>query len=61
MEGVVGAEVSFDEKRAEVRYRPELVGPEELIEAVDATGFRARLLEPDEVGVEEAAKEEAAT
>ncbi len=61
VEGVVGADVSFDEGRAEVRYRPELVSPEKLVEAVDATGFKARLLEPDEVGTETAAKEQTST
>ena len=60
VEGVVEADVSFDEKRADVRYRPELVSPEKLIEAVDGTGFKARLLEPDEVGIEAVAKEQTA-
>lgn len=43
--GVVDAEVSYDEQRADVEYRPGTVSPEELIAAVKDTGFGASLLE----------------
>lgn len=41
--GVVDAEVFYDEQRAEVVYRPDIVSPGELVEAVKATGFGATL------------------
>lgn len=47
LKGVVEADVSFDDRRARVSYRPERVTPEELVEAVDRTGFDAAL-RPDE-------------
>ncbi len=43
--GVVDAEVSYDEQRAEVKYRSAVVSPEELIAAVEDTGFGASLFE----------------
>jgi len=45
MEGVVAAEVSYDERLATVRYEPEQVTTQQMIEAVDATGFSATLRE----------------
>ena len=49
--GVVDAEVSYDDQRAEVQYRPGIVTPEELVEAVEATGFGAALLDESETQV----------
>lgn len=43
LDGVVAADVSFDDKRAEVRYRPELVTPEQLADAVSEAGFPAEV------------------
>lgn len=44
VEGVVDAEVLFDDKRAEVKYDPDAVTPQKLVEVVNATGFRATVL-----------------
>lgn len=44
--GVVDAEVSFDEQRADVRYRPDLVAPAALVKVVEETGFGAAVLDP---------------
>lgn len=46
--GVVAAEVSYDEKRVDVQYRPSLVTPEVLVEAVDDIGFHASVLKPED-------------
>jgi len=43
--GVIDAEVSFDEQRADVEYRPDIVAPEALIAAVKEAGFDATLLD----------------
>ena len=43
--GVVDAEVSYDERRADVKYRPDVVAPEALIAAVEDAGFGASLLD----------------
>ncbi len=43
IDGVVDAEVSYDDQRAAVRYDPETVTPQELIDAVNETGFKATL------------------
>lgn len=43
LEGVVSAQVSFEDKRAEVVYRPVRVDPEQLVEAVEQAGFEAEL------------------
>lgn len=45
VEGVVSAEVSYEQERADVRYDPALTAPDELIVAVDAIGFSASLSE----------------
>ncbi len=45
MAGVVDAEVSYDEARAVVRYRPDEVTPAQMIAAVNDTGFTAELAE----------------
>ena len=47
MEGVVAAEVSYDDKLATVRYEPDRVTTQQMIEAVDATGFSATLRDSD--------------
>lgn len=44
--GVLDAEVSFEEGRAEVRHTEQLAAPRVLVEAVEKAGFRARLQEP---------------
>jgi copper chaperone CopZ len=43
--GVVDAEVFYDEQRADVEYRPDVVAPGALVEAVRETGFGATLLD----------------
>jgi len=44
LEGVDKAEVSFDDERAEVSYRPSQITPGQLVEAIDRTGFEATLV-----------------
>ena len=46
VDGVVAAQVSYDDKRAQVEYRPGLVTPESLVAAVDRIGFQATVTEP---------------
>ncbi len=41
VDGVIAAEVSYDDERAEVRYRPGLVKPEVLVKAIEEIGFQA--------------------
>lgn len=43
--GVIDAKVHYDDKRADVKYRPAIVGPDKLVEAVNETGFEATLLD----------------
>ncbi len=43
--GVVDAVVSYDDQRADVQYRPDIVAPGKLVEAVEETGFGAALLD----------------
>lgn len=43
LDGVVTAEVSFDDERAQIRYRPDLVTPDQLAETVTAAGFPAEI------------------
>lgn len=43
--GVVDAVVSYDDQRADVQYRPDIVAPGKLVEAVEKTGFGAALLD----------------
>ncbi len=49
MEGVVAAVVSYDDKIATVRYDPDQVTTQQMIEAVDATGFSATLRDSDPI------------
>jgi copper chaperone CopZ len=46
VDGVVAADVSYDDRRADVQYRPSLVTPESLVAAIDRIGFQASVLEP---------------
>ena len=46
VDGVVAAQVSYDDKRADVRYSPQLVTPESLVAAIDDIGFEASVMEP---------------
>ena len=41
VDGVIAAEVSYDDERADVRYRPGLVEPEVLVKAIEEAGFQA--------------------
>jgi Cu/Ag efflux protein CusF len=41
LDGVVHAEVSFEEKAATVQYDPAKVTPEQMIAAIESIGFRA--------------------
>ena len=38
----------YEDKRADVQYRPELVEPAALIKAIDDIGFMARELDPED-------------
>jgi copper chaperone CopZ len=44
VDGVVSADVSYEEEQAAIRYYPELTNPDEMISAIDASGFTASLL-----------------
>lgn len=48
VKGVTEAEVSFDDKRADIKYDPETVTPQKLVEAVNETGFQATLLDDEQ-------------
>ncbi|MCH2254061.1 MAG: hypothetical protein MK365_12965 [Vicinamibacterales bacterium] len=50
VDGVVDVEVSYDDKRADVRYRPDVVEPAALVAAVDGSGFSASVRENDGAG-----------
>ena len=45
VDGVVAAEVSYDDKRADVQYRPNLVAPDVLVKAVNDIGFEASVMD----------------
>ena len=45
VDGVVSADVSYEQEEAEIRYHPDLTNPDEMISAIDVTGFTASLLE----------------
>ena len=45
LHGVTAAEVSFDDKRAIVRYRPAAVNAADMVRAVQESGFTARVIE----------------
>ena len=42
VEGVKSADVSLEEQRAVVMYTPKTVKPEQLIEAIEEVGFKAK-------------------
>jgi len=48
--GVVDAEVSYEDKRADVRYEPNVVQPAALVAAIDGVGFAASVMENGEAG-----------
>ncbi len=48
--GVVHADVSYRNKRANVQYEPGVVEPAALIAAIDGTGFAASLMEDYDTG-----------
>ena len=48
VDGVVAATVSYDDKRADVRYRPDLVEPSALIEVINKIGFKASEMDADD-------------
>ncbi len=45
VDGVVDAEVSYDDKRADVRYQPDIVEPAAMLAAIDDAGFSATVIE----------------
>lgn len=50
VDGVVDANVSYDHKRADVQYHPEVVEPAAMVVAIDVAGFSAALIENDGTG-----------
>ena len=48
--GVVDAEVSYEDKRADVRFEPNLVQPAALVAAIDGVGFSASVMESGGAG-----------
>jgi copper chaperone CopZ len=46
LDGVEQVDVSYEERKATVVYDPEAVTPQQLVEAVNATGFHAELQSP---------------
>ena len=50
LDGVVDAQVSYDDKRADVRYQPDLVAPDAMVTAVADAGFDASLIERERAG-----------
>jgi len=45
LEGVVSADVSYDERLAKVSYDPDVVTPGRMVATIDATGFDASLIQ----------------
>ena len=50
VKGVVDADVWYDDKRADVRYDPELVEVAALVLAIDGAGFAGALMEEASTG-----------
>ncbi len=50
VKGVVDAEVWYDDKRADVRYDPELVEVAALVLAIDGAGFAGALMDEASTG-----------
>ncbi len=47
VDGVVDAVVSYDDKRAEVTFHSDVVQPGAMVEAIDAAGFSAIVIDDD--------------
>lgn len=47
VDGVLDAEVWYDEKRADVRYDPERATPAAMVVAIDGAGFSGSVIEDD--------------
>ena len=45
VDGVISADVSYEDEQAEIRYQPDLTTPAEMILAIDIAGFSASRLE----------------
>ena len=58
VDGVIAAEVSYDDERADVRYRLGLVDPEVLVKAIEEAGFQGSVM--DEVSSRATTSREAA-
>ena len=50
VDGVVDAEVSYDDKRADVSYQPDMVEPAAMLAAIDDAGFSASVIKNDDAG-----------
>lgn len=50
VDGVVDAVVSYDDKRADVRYQPDRVEVAALLAAIDAAGLSATVVANDGAG-----------
>ena len=50
VDGVVDAEVSYDDKLADVRYQPDMVEVAALVAAIDDVGFSASVIGNDGAG-----------
>lgn len=48
VDGVVTADVSFDDAEAAVNFRPDRVSGDDLVRAVHEAGFEARVIEKTE-------------
>jgi len=49
LDGVVQADVDYDQRRATVLYDPSRVTPQQMVEAIDKAGFQAEI-SPDKKG-----------
>jgi len=47
VDGVVDAEVSYDDKRADVRHQSDMVELAAMLAAIDDAGFSASVIEND--------------
>ena len=45
VDGVVLADVSYEDERAEIRYHPDVTSPNEMILAIGLAGFSASFLD----------------
>ena len=50
LEGVLDADVSYKNKRADVRYRSDLVQPRAMTVAIEDAGFEASVMENEDAG-----------